>query len=98
MPISAITGTDTQYPVMINGYLCYSAGDVRSARQFTDPNKTEPNKTERAPKAAASTPAATSPLQSQRSPLHSYTVQGTARDDDWSQPSRSRGSRIDIWA
>lgn len=36
--VSATSSTETQYPVLINGYLCYSAAEVRAARQMINPS------------------------------------------------------------
>lgn len=41
MPISAVTAsvtTQTIYPVMVNGYLCFSAAEVAEARGLVTPN------------------------------------------------------------
>lgn len=40
MPISAVTAsvaTQTIYPIMVNGYLCFSAAQVTAARNVINP-------------------------------------------------------------
>jgi len=34
------SATQTNYPVLVNGYLCFSAAEVQDARSFVNPHKT----------------------------------------------------------
>ncbi len=107
--ISATASTDTKYPMMINGYLCYSAAEVRAARQMINPRSidkttglpkredaaTTAASAEAANTAAASRAATTARANPYANALNTYTAQGaTSRDD---QTAR-RGSLLDILA
>ena len=35
--VSSVTATQTSYPILVNGFLCFSAADVAAARDFTNP-------------------------------------------------------------
>ncbi|BAE50964.1 hypothetical protein [Paramagnetospirillum magneticum] len=61
---SSVGTTQTSYPVLVNGILCFSAADVAAARNFVDPN---------ADREAAST---TISSVSAQSPQYPRTVNG----------------------
>lgn len=107
--ISATTSTETKYPTIINGYLCYSAAEVRAARQMINPRSVDkttglPTRNDAATTAASasaanSASASRAAIAERASPyadaLNTYTAQGaTSRDD---QTAR-RGSLLDILA
>lgn len=108
--ISATAATETKYPTIINGYLCYSAAEARAARQMINPRSVDkltgqPKRDDTAATAAASANAATAAHASRAATaaranpyadaLNTYTAQGaTSRDD---QTAR-RGSLLDILA
>lgn len=107
--ISATTSTETKYPTIINGYLCYSAAEVRAARQMINPRSIDkttglPTRNDAAAtaasanaanSAAASRTATTTRANPYADALNTYTAQGaTSRDG---QTAR-RGSLLDILA
>ncbi|KAF0222625.1 MAG: hypothetical protein FD176_2592 [Rhodospirillaceae bacterium] len=42
MPVSAVVAAETVYPVMVNGYLCYSAAEVAAVRRGQSPESVKP--------------------------------------------------------
>jgi hypothetical protein len=40
--ISTAASSQIRYPILVNGYLCFSAADVTAARQWTDPKANDP--------------------------------------------------------
>lgn len=93
--ISATSSTETHYPVLINGYLCYSAAEARAARQLINPRTLKQTTTgESSGRADASFGAATS--HGVMNTLRAYTAQATSRDDENDIPRR--GSRVNILA
>lgn len=99
--ISATAATETKYPTIINGYLCYSAAEARAARQMINPRSVDkltgqPKRDDTAATAAHASRAATAARANPYADaLNTYTAQGaTSRDD---QTAR-RGSLLDILA
>jgi len=39
--VAAGVAAQTSYPVVINGYVCFSAADVEAARKFTNPRSAD---------------------------------------------------------
>lgn len=89
--ISAASSTDTQYPILINGYLCYSAAEVRAARQLINP-RTIDKVTGLPVRESETQPTSTRP--SFMESLRSYSAQGTSDDET----TRPRGSLLNILA
>lgn len=92
---SSVATSQTSYPVLVNGILCFSAADVAAARNFVDPN---------ADREAVSTTAS-------QSPQYPRTVNGrlcfsdadaaAARNDtsvNRPQQSGTRGRVVDVYA
>lgn len=82
--ISSSGNTQTQYPVLVNGYLCYSAAQVTEARNFINPHPAAKIK---------SAPTANTVFASSGG-YSSYTASGSAKVS----ALRSRGSRFNIFA
>lgn len=91
MAASAITATETQYPVLINGFLCYSAAEVRAARQLVNPRTVDETTANSRESATTSTTA------SFVETLRTYTAQGTRQDEE-DEDYRQRGSLVNIVA
>ncbi|NFV80816.1 hypothetical protein [Magnetospirillum aberrantis] len=89
--ISAASSTDTQYPILINGYLCYSAAEVRAARQLINPRTID--KVTGLPVRESDTQS-TSTRPSFMESLRGYSAQGTSDDET----TRPRGSLLNILA
>lgn len=87
--ISAITSTDLQYPVLVNGFLCYSAAEVRAARQLINPATLKDDDDSGSSNAANRS-------ASSGSSLRTYTAQGVTEDDEDSK--KQRGSLVNLLA
>lgn len=53
--VSASTVTETVYPVMVNGYLCYSAAEVAAVKSGQSPDSVKPGYTNQKNDEAATT-------------------------------------------
>ncbi len=86
--------TQSQYPLVINGYLCFSAEDVKAARKLVNPRAAE----EPAQTAAATDDAAAVRQIRQRQEETVTPIQGDdqARDFRWPRKEEERGQIIDI--
>lgn len=98
--VSSVSSTETKYPVLINGYLCYSAAEVRAARQSINPRSLDPVTgqpagSDRGGTATTATAATNSGQRSFLDTLRGYTAQGTRSDEDERMP---RGSLLNILA
>lgn len=94
--ISAASSTDTQYPILINGYLCYSAAEVRAARQLINPRTIDrvTGLPVRESDTQSTSTQATSTRPSFMESLRGYSAQGTSDDET----TRPRGSLLNILA
>lgn len=92
MAISSISATDTTYPMMINGYVCYSAAEAQAARNFTDPRQSE--------KIAEAKAAGAKAAEAKRAESARTTHSPYATRDDINRPLKSgtRGTVINILA
>lgn len=88
--VSATTATETNYPVLINGYLCYSAAEVRAARESINPRSLN-DVTGAASSARATRSSSTSPSPA----LTTYNALGSQSEEE---SSRRRGQAVDILA
>lgn len=109
MPVSSVSSSvaaQVTYPVMLNGYLCYSAAEVQAVRQGNSPDSIKPGGGERSDQVGATTSSqqtqqaeqAQQARQAQdqsrlvQNPTYGQNAQVSAEDD------ARRGSVLDIYA
>lgn len=104
MSVSAVSAlsAQTNYPILVNGFLCYSSADVMAARNGLRPDKST-DQTSTA-QSAARTDSASVTAQTRAAVLGTQTAdavgstgQTTATDTKDKDPLR-RGSLIDLYA
>lgn len=86
--IAAISATDTQYPQIINGYVCWSAAEVSAARRFENPRPAEETT-----RSQASVLAATSTRPQAVVPPPTYNSRATTPAE-----TIRRGAQVDLYA
>lgn len=99
--VSAATTTETNFPVVINGYVCFSAADVKAARTSVDPQQAEKaEEAARAEKAAAAKASEARHTRETTSDTQPSTTQtaDTTRDVNRPLDSGIRGTLINILA
>jgi len=109
MSISAVAATtsSTNYPILVNGYLCYSASDAQAARSGQKPQKSSDalTGTNTATNATNTTSshAATAQAHAHAAAAGTQTADavGSSTQSDRTHKAKDpmqRGARIDIYA
>ena len=84
--VSSSTSTQTQYPILVNGYLCYNAAQATEARNFINPHP--------AAKTKSASTLSLSSVSSASSSYSAYTASGSKKTSTL-QP---RGSLFNLYA
>jgi hypothetical protein len=105
MAVSGVTTIVAQvtYPVVVNGYLCFSAEDVKAARKYVNPRsadeRSEAAEASSATTATSSTTSAAAAREADEARpervASTYTENAT-RDSKWPRKDEERGQYIDI--
>ncbi len=89
--VAVSAATQTVYPIMINGYLCFTAAEVATARVGTNPFKT----------AAATTTKAAATVHASAAAARTATTTTTTTTTTYAGSARKtgpRGTLVDIYA
>lgn len=97
--VSTSVASQVTYPVMVNGYLCYSAAEVQAARQGRSPDSVKPGGVDQSQQSAVSSSNSSSSASQSQSALSAslQTYQSNGTTDQNSQDAQ-RGSLVDFYA
>lgn len=106
MSVSALAATTstTNYPILVNGYLCYSSSDVLSAKSGSKPQRSSGavSGTDATAQAASTSAASvTSQARAAASGTQTADAVGSATqsaDSDKTKDSAQRGALVDLYA
>lgn len=106
MPVSTVTSnvaSQVTYPVMINGYMCYSAAEAQAVRRGQSPASAKPgaaptNKDETAATAQAQAQAQAQALTEAQNRVALFTQSPLDAIKQAQQQNPPRGSIVNIYA
>ena len=106
MPVSTVTtsvASQVTYPVMVNGYMCYSAAEVQAVRRGQSPDSVKPgatpaNKDEATATAAAQAQTQARALTEAQNRIAQFAQSPIDAIKQAQQQDTPRGSIVDIYA